>query len=233
METRDGFIIGIHTYCDRWCERCPLSRRCHLFVEEQLARESAAREPPSTGPRARSRGALPADPAADDCAKHEDEAGSASRRVRAPSALRGEAAALDRRARALGRSLLDRRIPPDAGTEPKVADALRMVGHFGAFLGPKIHRALVGRAQVDEHEAQSDANGCAKAALLALDELEAAWLSLATAGLNGVAEPESIFGEVRRVRGELERLFPRARAFVRPGLDEPVAVAMLEWSERG
>ena len=27
METRDGFILGILNYCDRWCERCTLSGR--------------------------------------------------------------------------------------------------------------------------------------------------------------------------------------------------------------
>ena len=35
METRDGFILGIFNYCDRWCERCTLSGRCSVFAEEQ------------------------------------------------------------------------------------------------------------------------------------------------------------------------------------------------------
>ena len=25
MEVQDGFIVGIFNYCDRWCERCPLT----------------------------------------------------------------------------------------------------------------------------------------------------------------------------------------------------------------
>lgn len=29
------FIEGIYNYCDRWCERCPLTARCLLFAQEQ------------------------------------------------------------------------------------------------------------------------------------------------------------------------------------------------------
>ncbi|MDY6953748.1 MAG: hypothetical protein SWE60_19750 [Thermodesulfobacteriota bacterium] len=27
----EQFISGIHNYCDRWCERCPLTSRCMNF----------------------------------------------------------------------------------------------------------------------------------------------------------------------------------------------------------
>ncbi len=30
-----NFISGIYNYCDRWCERCPLSARCFLYATEQ------------------------------------------------------------------------------------------------------------------------------------------------------------------------------------------------------
>src|SRR5262245_12410315 len=29
------FIPGIYNYCDRWCERCPLSHRCLNYASEQ------------------------------------------------------------------------------------------------------------------------------------------------------------------------------------------------------
>ena len=28
-------IPGIYNYCDRWCERCPLSARCSVYLMEQ------------------------------------------------------------------------------------------------------------------------------------------------------------------------------------------------------
>lgn len=30
-----NFISGIHNYCDRWCERCPLTSRCAVYAAEQ------------------------------------------------------------------------------------------------------------------------------------------------------------------------------------------------------
>ncbi len=33
MEVREGFIVGIFNYCDRWCERCPLTSRCRVFAD--------------------------------------------------------------------------------------------------------------------------------------------------------------------------------------------------------
>jgi hypothetical protein len=35
MQNSDGFIDGIFNYCDRWCERCPLTARCRVFAMEQ------------------------------------------------------------------------------------------------------------------------------------------------------------------------------------------------------
>src|SRR5258708_17613238 len=29
------FISGIYNYCDRWCERCPLTARCLVYATEQ------------------------------------------------------------------------------------------------------------------------------------------------------------------------------------------------------
>jgi hypothetical protein len=30
-----NFISGVYNYCDRWCERCPLTARCFLYATEQ------------------------------------------------------------------------------------------------------------------------------------------------------------------------------------------------------
>ena len=60
-----------------------------------------------------------------------------------------------------------------------------------------------------------------------------AWLCLAERGAISVVEAAPVLTEIQYIAGELERQFPRVRDFVRPGLDEPAAVAMLEWRERG
>ncbi|MBW3597971.1 MAG: hypothetical protein KY475_11930 [Planctomycetes bacterium] len=43
MSSSDNFIDGVFNYCDRWCERCPLTTRCRVFASEQQFREDAAR----------------------------------------------------------------------------------------------------------------------------------------------------------------------------------------------
>ena len=33
----DNFIPSIYNYCDRWCERCPLTERCEVYASEKAA----------------------------------------------------------------------------------------------------------------------------------------------------------------------------------------------------
>lgn len=35
-----NFISGIYNYCDRWCERCPLSNRCLVYATERADEEA-------------------------------------------------------------------------------------------------------------------------------------------------------------------------------------------------
>src|SRR5262245_29959549 len=43
MEVRDGFIVGIFNYCDRWCEACAFTSRCRLFAD--IAETEASLDP--------------------------------------------------------------------------------------------------------------------------------------------------------------------------------------------
>ncbi|MGB3779199.1 MAG: hypothetical protein WA960_12640 [Tunicatimonas sp.] len=44
----EQFILGIYNYCDRWCERCPLTDRCRVYADEQ---EENAQYPESGNPK--------------------------------------------------------------------------------------------------------------------------------------------------------------------------------------
>ncbi|MDX6303084.1 MAG: hypothetical protein QOI77_53 [Blastocatellia bacterium] len=41
LARRRDFISGIYNYCDRWCERCPLTARCLVYTTEQADHASA------------------------------------------------------------------------------------------------------------------------------------------------------------------------------------------------
>ncbi|MBL7963709.1 MAG: hypothetical protein JNM31_07665 [Flavobacteriales bacterium] len=40
----EGFIPGIHNYCDRWCERCRFVAQCRVGIEELDAEEGGFKE---------------------------------------------------------------------------------------------------------------------------------------------------------------------------------------------
>jgi len=42
LARRRDFISGIYNYCDRWCERCPLTARCLVYTTEQADEEASA-----------------------------------------------------------------------------------------------------------------------------------------------------------------------------------------------
>lgn len=44
MAEGNKFIPGIFNYCDRWCERCPMTDRCLLFHQESIRRRNPETE---------------------------------------------------------------------------------------------------------------------------------------------------------------------------------------------
>jgi len=41
LASNPDLISGIYNYCDRWCERCPLTSRCLVFATEQVDQHDA------------------------------------------------------------------------------------------------------------------------------------------------------------------------------------------------
>lgn len=249
METQDGFILGIYNYCDRWCERCTLASRCRVYAGQlQLALDApaaSAQSRPELSPLLRSLGAVAAlfeeacpdrpptaDPDAGDLPEVEAD-GAASEAPLPRPELDAADLALQQRVQALAVRGWQWLAPESRAAEPMVKDAAEALQHFATFLPPKVNRALTGRTAYEADGMHSDALGSAKAALLALDRLGDTWLRLAEHGVVSVVEAGPVLAELQSVTVALEQRFPRARDFVRPGFDEPEAVAMLEWRERG
>ena len=42
LASNPDLISGIYNYCDRWCERCPLTSRCLVFATEQVDHNGSA-----------------------------------------------------------------------------------------------------------------------------------------------------------------------------------------------
>lgn len=238
MEVHEGFIVGIFNHCDRWCEACAFTSRCRLFADVAeieasldpglkavvdapvLPQESSASMPPWIEEM------IQAVNTSGECmVAVEDE----RPRRRSPD----EHLAIERRAK---RYCVDvfpwlhaRRY---AVKDPN--DPVAVIGWFHTMIPAKVHRALLGLAEGsrNEREWSADCDGSAKVALLGIERSHVAWLDLVERGLvtNGDAAP--FIADLVWLGDELERVFPRARAFVRPAFDEPDAVALLRARER-
>jgi len=232
METQDGFIVGVYNYCDRWCERCPLTSRCRVFAEEQrLSFDTQSGTSTDLAPHLRSLGSLAA--ALEESIPNEvGLPGDGSPLPHRWPDLPAAEIDLHDRVREIGRRFKEWLVPEACSADPVVRDSVEILQHFGTFIGPKVYRALKGREECDEDGLLSDALGSAKAAFIAFDRLGDAWLRLAERGAISVLEAEPLLSQLQVLTAELESRFPRARQFVRPGFDEPAALAMLEWRER-
>jgi hypothetical protein len=232
MEVRDGFIVGIFNYCDRWCETCAFTSRCRLFAD--TVQIEAALDPGMTA-------LVHAPPLPEELTpplsswtrEMIDGMNDASlcavavADVPTPPPVPATHLAIEARAddyftRAHA-WLHGRTYPPSDGSDP-----CAVIGWFHLQIVVKIHRAI--RSLAAERGRQDwppDSDGSAKVALLGIDRSHAAWLDAIARGLATDSEASAVIADLVWLGDALERVFPRARAFVRPGLDEPDQMSTL------
>ena len=224
MEIRDGFIVSIFNHCDRWCERCSLTSRCRLFADSAEWDFEEA-QGPLTEPKAE----LDARELAPHGISFEEIEKEAEKQPDDPDRFEPKLEHLELRERAMdfgaaARKWLEGRSSDDAA----VQHALEVIAHFVIFVPPKVHRALCGIRDDDEWGSCGDTEGSAKAALLALERMRAAWESMIDRRYLQRDSVASFIDRAGWLIRELERVVPDARAFVRPGFDEPDALAQLD-----
>ena len=239
MDVQDGFILGIDNYCDRWCETCSFTSRCRLFADgaELEARHDPLLKAVAEAPLLPQDLPPPPPPwmqeLIDEMNKRAAEPISKEELKALEPNIPPEHEWIERRAREYGNRVhawLEGRgfLSIDEPNDPRA-----VIGWFQYSIGSKTHRALRGLAY-DDQEARDwpgDHDGSAKVALLGIERSHGAWLELAYRGVASPADIEPFIADLIWLSDELERVFPRARAFVRPGLDEPDEVAKLQAAE--
>lgn len=115
---------------------------------------------------------------------------------------------------------------PESAVQHKaetISDAVEIIGWYQHFIYIKIIRALTDELVALEDFLENfpkDSDGSAKVALIAIDRSLAAWLELYN---NFTAKEDEILEfliHLDRLRKKVEKTFPAARAFVRPGFEE-------------
>jgi hypothetical protein len=239
MDVQDGFIVGIYKYCDRWCETCAFTSRCRLFADtaEWEARRDPGLKPVVDAPPLP--GEVPPPPPEwlrelfDESSEAADHTVSRNERALARPEIAPRHEPIE--ARAMAYSLrVHRWLEAHNGYAVRdPTDPLAVVAWFHTLVPAKIHRALTGFAADDPESRDwpADFDGSAKVALLGIERSHVAWLQLLDRGRVSHADVDRFVGDLVWLGEAVEREFPQARAFVRPGFDEPAGVARLLASE--
>ena len=232
------FISGIYNYCDRWCERCPLTSRCLNF---SISQEDSS------------------DPEAEDI-RNKAFWNKLSETLAESLELLKEGAKkwgidletldstedienLKAKDRAAENHLLSRaakryvEIVEDWFKERETLffetvaaaregvsldETLEVIRWYQLFICAKVMRAVRGKVEDDEEghdEFPRDSDGSAKIALIAIDRSIAAWAAIrhyVTDGAEGVIDAVAFLDSLRQA---VEKAFPKARSFMRPGFD--------------
>jgi len=239
MDVEEGFIVGIYNYCDRWCETCAFTSRCGVCADraELEARHDShlkaiceapplPQDIPLPPPRwmqelIDAMNTLSQQPVTDDEVEQLPRIAPKHQSIEARAHSYADAV----------HAWLQRH---EADSPPPPSDPRAVVAWFQYSIPAKIHRALRGVACHDaEEDWPADHEGSAKVALLGIERSHAAWLEAAHVGIASPFEIAPLIADLIWLSDELERVFPTARAFVRPGLDEPDEVAKLLASEGG
>ena len=214
-----SFIPGLSTYCDRWCERCPLTARCLRFAldaDTAHADEPALRHHLGEAFRAtldrlreitaapKPREALSPTPCLHEAALRRHPLARASKSYALLAHAWFEVA---------------ERFGPPASAE--VVEAMEVIRWYQFQIHARLMRALhARRTGPPSAAAPNPADGAAKVALLGLDRSMAAWQALWQACPQEEDAVLPLLALLDRLRRDLEAAFPAARAFVRPGFDE-------------
>lgn len=234
------FISGVHNYCDRWCERCPFTLRCSVYaVGEEMEKDRGPhdRKNEELWPRLESAAAL----AAELLEAHKDHPGVGV--AKDPIFKSHDRPADSHRIGAAAKRYMEfshrfvrqqQNILPNRPANPEVhavsaAEAFDVICFYHLFIAVKLSRALSHHEIDDQIESDPelagmprDQDGSAKIALIAIDRSILAWAVLQ---LCEPAQRETALSSMlslARLRTAVEKSFPKARTFVRPGFDTHV-----------
>jgi hypothetical protein len=252
LASNPDLISGIYNYCDRWCERCPLTSRCLVFATEQVD-HNGAKENHDTHNEvfwdkltsvldetqeminswAREAGV-------DLTYVPEEEVKTRKRRRQLvdnhPLARTGKkyANAASDWFREFDQNVVLSDLPAceaEGEQSKQVEDAREVIQWYQYQIAVKIMRALSCRDDGWEDEPEmadfpKDSDGSAKVALIGIDRSIAAWRLMQLSLPENADSIVPLILQLERVRKRVEKTFPEARDFVRPGFDEVLTAAV-------
>jgi hypothetical protein len=102
-------------------------------------------------------------------------------------------------------------------------EAFEVIRWYQYFINAKVMRAVRGKIEEEEEgwdEFARDSDGSAKIALIAMDRSIAAWAVIRYYITSGAKEVIDLIAFLDGLRQAVEKAFPSARSFIRPGFDK-------------
>jgi len=236
-------IPFIHNYCDRWCERCPFSSRCQAYEDQQQIPAATEQRQEVFIERltenlkkarihlesvARELGIDLAGVAERIITENDRESRAhplATMAVQysqlAHQWLKTQPGMLDLLDQLREQLLMGLESREEASKHTQtIRSSIEMIQRFENFIYGKIMRALLGYKENPVDELQSDYNGSAKVAALAITESVSAWENLFQLLSDQEDQFLPILSHLQRMHHALLEEFPDCMRFVRPGFDD-------------
>ena len=233
------FIPGIYNYCDRWCERCPQTSHCLNFScsEEEFA-DPETRDIENEAfwlklsEAFRDALELLKDAAEEHGIDLESlDTGPSHEELERKNSV-AKSHEICRAAKVYSDIVQDWCASPAnllvaspalEEEEASLKDAVEVIRWYQHFIYVKLMRAV--RGELDEREEElddlpKDSEGSAKISLIAIDRSIGAWGTIY--GLNSFQNEKILrfIAYLDRLREEVEKTFPCARSFARPGFEK-------------
>ena len=233
LANNPDLISGIYNYCDRWCERCPLTSRCLVYATEQedddspetrdIRNEEFWRKLSAIFQETREMIAEWARSAGVDLtgltAPSEEDNGYKRRRQLVDHHPLTKAGKKYANAASDWFREFDQTI--EISSTETLEEAREVVQWYQYQIAVKTIRALSGLKEEleDPVELPRDSDGSAKVALIGIDRSIAAWRMMQLSLPERERSIVPLILQLDRLRRRLENSFPEARGFMRPGFD--------------
>lgn len=233
LASNPNLISGIYNYCDRWCERCPLTSRCLVYATEQQdevliqnqdIRNAALWNKLNTMmDETREMIADWANQAGIDLSQSADDTQTPSKRKQ-PNV---DNHPLSKAGKKYANAASDwfRELEQTSDNEKSDTEAREIIQWYQYQIAVKTMRALSSRKEEEQDDPElagqpKDSDGSAKVALIGIDRSIAAWRLMQLSLPERAEFVVPLILHLAHLRNRLEKHFPDARSFVRPGFDE-------------
>lgn len=249
-----NFIPGIYNYCDRWCERCPFTRRCMNYAisqEEFSDPDSMDVDNPEFTEKIFDLFKVSTELLTEMAEEHYidlneiDTEDYEKKRKSNREFAESNPCSIEAKEYRIhvkewfesSKNLfidkeeeLNSQLDLDiAGTDPvktsdKIKDSIEVILWYQHQIYVKIMRALNGKSREEKEgldDILKDSDGSAKVALIGIDNSLRAWEHLNDQLTDKNDSILDILIHPDRLKNRIEKEFPNARDFIRPGIDEP------------